>query len=159
MRNGFSLLELLLGVFITAIAILGVIALSLSLLRGDRKAVDTSAAQAVADHVVSAQVYAVENDLPAGKRSDFWDHDYPQSGGGFLVGDYEMNRTQFHYQIDAVTVVSGSSTPLGSGVSHNRLKRVEVHLTWKDAAGNGNRQGSGMLRYDSVRLVHEKAAP
>ena len=158
--QGFSLAELLLAILVTTVAILGIMALAISLLRGTQKTVDISAAQVAADHVMTTLIYQAQNDIPSGEHSALWDHNFTSAGPPYKSGTYTLNHTDFEYRIDAqdATDMGGTKVGTASGLSDNRLKVVQINMSWWGQK-QGEREGYGKLQFSSIRLIHEQRAP
>ncbi|MBN9416890.1 MAG: hypothetical protein J0I12_15705 [Candidatus Eremiobacteraeota bacterium] len=151
--NAFSLAEVLLAAGTIVICILTLCVLLLQLLRSSRKTVDVSASELAAEQIISRVIY----------NGQYFDHTAfwaIQSPPAYKTGTLVSNRTEFAYQVDAVTVMNdntGGTAPVGgTTMTNNRLKLVTLHLTWWDGASGGNRAGYGKLSRDVTRLVHEE---
>ena len=104
----------------------------------------------VADRELNRAIVAVMCDNPTGTRSRFWSMEYAYPGQPFLTGVTSVGRNEFKYSIYATTVMG-----LGSAASNNRVKMVEVYVSWWE----GERQGYGELRIHSYRLFNEGDRP
>lgn len=150
--SGLSLGELLVSLGLFAVAILAVLALSLSAARGNQKGFDTSVGSVVAVQLVDSLINQLKADEPAGVYDDFWDNDF--SSTPYLTGSLVNNGTEFQYTILARTVVDSSGTEIGSAVNSNRLKKVDIAVYWWDSETQ-NRQGYGNLKVVNSRLISE----
>lgn len=151
-QRAFSLPELLLAIALFAVAILSIVALSLSVLRTDRKTVDTGVAHSVARQVLLRSLEQVRTDQPGGSKVNFWNNNYVTQP--FLKGKQNSNGTDFEYSIYAETVVSTSASPVGGAVTGNRLKKVDVIVWWWNS-DRATRTGYGKLQISTSRLVSE----
>lgn len=147
-RKAFSLAELVLATGTIAACILTLMVLVLSLSRSSRKSVNTSAAELAADQILTRILYQADwND-----HANFWD---TPNHSPYRSGSYSLNRTDFSYTLDASEVRDTSSTAVGAGQTQNRLKMVNLRVTWWDG-NSGPRAGTGKLSTQVQRLVHEK---
>jgi prepilin-type N-terminal cleavage/methylation domain-containing protein len=151
-QRGFSLAELLVALTLFAVAILAVIALSLSVARGNQEGFDTSVGSVVTVQLVDSLIDQLRVDEPAGVYDDFWDNDY--STTPFSSGSVVNNGTEFDFTILAKTVVDSSGTEIGSAVNGNRLKKVDIAVYWWKS-DTQVRQGYGELRVVNSRLISE----
>lgn len=135
--------------FLILIMVLCLAWLGLSVLRGTQKGSDTSAAQVAAEHILNAFLEEMRKTTPI--ATSFW------SGSTFSrPGHFQMNHTDFAYQLDAVTVTDSSGTPLGGGVPGNGVKQIQLKLNWWDSSQtSGQRQGYGKLEYSVTRLFSQ----
>lgn len=155
--RGFSLAEVLLAAGTILVCILTVCLLLMQLLRSSRKTVDISASELAADQILNQIVYNAQYF----DHTNFWDNDYPPPAGPhYKTGVFTTNRTDFTYEIDAVTVMNddtGGTTPVGGPPTQfNRLKVVTLRLSWWDASSSASRSGYGRLRREITRVVHEE---
>lgn len=155
--GGFSLAEVLLAAGTILVCILTVCVLLMQLLRSSRKTVDVSASELAADEIMNRIIYNAQHY----DHTAFWDTDYPPPGGPhYRTGTYVTNRTEFSYELDAVTVMNddtGGTDPVGdTAIAFNRLKQVTLRLRWWDASSAPTRAGYGRLTKESSRLVHEE---
>jgi hypothetical protein len=142
----------MLAVGVTALSILSVGLVLFSILRTDRKTVDTSVGGLVARQVLDRAIDRVRADQPAGTKAQFW-------GGSFVTTPFEAgnltnNGTSFHYEVRAETVQDTTGTDVGSTLPSNRLKKVDVVVTWWGSEQH-DRSGYGELRVETSRLVGE----
>lgn len=152
-RTAFSLAEVLLATGTIVVCILTICVLLIQLLRSSRKTIDVSASELASDQILSRVIY----------NAQYFDHAAfwaIQSPPAYRVGTYVTNRTEFAYQVDAVTVLNdntGGTAPVGgSAIPNNRLKLVTLRLTWWDGASGTNRSGYGKLSRNVTRMVHEE---
>ncbi len=147
----FSLAEVLIGGFLLTVIILVLIGLSISLLRGTQKASDTTVAQVASEHIMSSLIYDIQPGSPS--HGLFWNN-----SNFSRPGSYQMNRTDFTYQVDATDVLDGTGTPLGNGFAQNRLKEIHLGVYWWDSEHQtSTREGYGKLELHTIRLVAEGA--
>ena len=156
-RLAFSLAEVLLAMGTIVLVILTVLALVISLNRGSRKSIDSSAAQFAVDQIINLVVEAAQRDNGA-LHANFWNSDYAPPGSAFASGSIVANQTEFFYRVDATTVRDSLNNPLdGTNLPNNRLKLVTVELNWWNPAGvTTNRSGYGKLSTKVTRLIREK---
>ncbi|MBI3927343.1 MAG: hypothetical protein HY319_17530 [Armatimonadetes bacterium] len=153
--RAFSFLELLLAVGLLVVAILAVAALTISAVRSSQEAGDQPIGKLAAQRLMEEAIYQVQNDQPSGAKSAFW-------SGNFSVvpweeGTHRTNATTFTYAIYAQTVddsMVGGALGTSTGMADNRVKWVDVVVTWFDADREG-RTGYGRLQAESTRLVNE----
>lgn len=147
--SGFTLAELLLAGFLILMLVLALVLLGLSVVRGTQKGSDTSAAQVATEHILGE--FVAEMSSSSGTATAFW------SGSSFSrQGRYLMNRTDFAYQLDAQTITDSTGAALGASVSNNRVKQLQLKVTWWDSSQtSGSRQGYGKLEYAVTRLFAE----
>ncbi|MBI3925132.1 MAG: hypothetical protein HY319_06295 [Armatimonadetes bacterium] len=153
---GFTLIELLLAVLLLTLIILMLVGLTTSALRSEEKAARLGRASDVAESLLARTVYDVQWDLPAGTRSSFWS----AAGGTAWLGPttVTLGGVEYDYTVYADTVADTVGTPLGtvSGEPGNRVKKVDLVLTWWDSGeSGGQRQGYGRLELQATRLVNE----
>ncbi|MBI3926838.1 MAG: hypothetical protein HY319_14980 [Armatimonadetes bacterium] len=141
--------ELILSIGFFAVAILAILALSVSIARTDSKAVETSAGTLVADRLLQRTLASIYADQPAGARDTFWaiDHVSPP----WEEGTIQTNGNQFQYVIYATTVNDSAGTEIGSLAEDNLLKKVDIRVWW----WGQQRTGYGRLEVRNSRLVSE----
>lgn len=149
---GFTLAELMVAVFLVAVAMLSVFALTISVLRTDQKTRDTSVGREVAQMLAERTFARVRADQPAGTRANFWENDFV--GAPYETGSYKQGSTEFKYTIYAQTVVDTLGDSVGGNVDENRLKKVDVILSWWDSDAH-DRTGYGQLKVYSSHLFSE----
>lgn len=143
--RGFTLAELLLAVGLLALVILTLAALITSAIRSNEKGTRTAQAVDVADALLARRLYDVEWDLPPGTRDAFW----AASGAWLPPTTATMGGVDYQYTVFADTVA-------GVGGAGNRLKKVDLVMSWWDSGqGGGQRQGYGRLEVQASRLVSE----
>lgn len=144
--------ELLVAVGFFAVAVLAILGLTLSVLRMDSKAAQTSAGTLVADQLLQQTVASVRADSPPNTKASFWGSEYlnPAWAEGVVLN----NDTQFHYVIYATTVTDAGGTPVGSLASDNRLKKLDVRVWWFNESPT-SRSGYGRLEAQVTQLVSE----
>ena len=156
-RLAFSLAEVLLAMGTIVLIILTVLALVISLNRGSRKSIDSSAAQFAVDQILNLVVESAHRDNGA-LHANFWNIDYAAPGAAFASGSVTANQTEFFYRVDAATVKDPLNNPLhGTSLPFNRLKLVTVELNWwNPTPATPNRTGYGKLSTKVTRLIREK---
>jgi len=137
-KVAFTLAEILLALGLISIVILTILGLSIRSLHVNRKNMDTTVGQMVANQALERLVYEAEHDSTA----PVWANNsatIPFSNTQVTMGD-----TAFNVSIFASDALS---TP-GS-----RLKRLKSQVIWSDAPQG--KVGKGVLRVEATRLVHE----
>lgn len=142
--RGFSLVELLLSVALLSLGILALLSLLTASQQASSKSEELTAAGAVAEAELQRAVRAAARDIPTGELARFWAADFPPGGVPFVQGDTRVGRTSLHYEVFATTVLNSSST-------ENRLKQIEVRVSW----WGGEREGYGQLNTVAAGLVSE----
>ena len=145
--RGFSIAEVVLALGLVCLVILGVALLALSIIRSrtessDRAVTTTAAAQLLDDLAVQAQ----EDDT-------FWDTDYTTTP--YKEGDIRIGKLDYHYKLKGFTVVDPLSTPVGNALPKNRLKLLELEVSWFDTEQTDNKQGYGKLSTSVTKLVSQ----
>ncbi|MBS2039704.1 hypothetical protein JST97_32260 [bacterium] len=149
--RAFSLAEVLLAIGTLVLVILTILALVISLNRGSRKNLDTSAAQYAADQIINLVVERAQRDTGA-LHAAFWGNDTT------VKGSVISNQTEFFYTLDATTVKDTSGQPLdGAALPNNRMKLIQVELYWWNPSNNSTRAGYGRLTTQVTRLIGEKS--
>ena len=138
--------EVMLAVGLLGVVVLSVVALGISALRANRKALDSSAGQLVASSELQKTIYEAQN---VGPGDPLWSRDNATDAMTTRVN--KVGDTEFKVAIYA-TELRDASGPLG-GATRNRAKKVEVLVTWWDAGAEG-RQGYGQLRTRRSRIVN-----
>jgi uncharacterized protein (TIGR02598 family) len=151
-RRAFTLAEILLATATIVICVLTMTALMVSLLRSSRKSVDASAAVLAADQILTKVVYEAQEN----NHDNFWDT--PNHTPYVPSGTWTMNKTEFTYTLDATEVVNTAAVAVGASLANNRLKLVNVRLTWWDG-NSGSRAGYGKLTTQVSRIVREEQKP
>lgn len=152
-RRAFSLAELLLAVALFAIIILGVLALSISVLKTERKAADTTVGKSVAQSLATRLLDQVRADSPVGTRANFLAYNTPNTA--FQTGTSRVQRTDYQYSIFVSTVSDNGGVNVGSAIGNNRLKRMEVRVSWWAVNAGQTRAGYGQLTTSLCQLVAE----
>ncbi len=146
-RRAFSIAEVVLALGLVCLVILGVALLALSMIRSrtessDRVVTTSAAAQILDDLAVQAQ-----ND------SDFWENDFTASP--YREGKTTVGKLEYHYKLLASTVRDSSGVPVGNALPKNRLKLLELQVSWFDTEASGGRQGYGKLSASVTKLVSQ----
>ncbi|ODT79833.1 hypothetical protein ABS71_00705 [bacterium SCN 62-11] len=152
-RRAFSLAELLIAAALFTITILGVMALSLSVLKTQRKANDLGEGKSVAQATLGRLLDQVRTDNPAGTRAGFFNSN--SGTNPFQSGTSRVGRTDFQYRTYVTTVTDALNNPLGGTLPNNRLKNVQVEVNWWGADQSQNRSGYGRLSTTFTQLVGE----
>lgn len=150
--RGFGLAEVILALGLLAVAIMSIMGLSISALRTDSKAMETSAGRLIADQVVKRLGDQLRADTTI--RGDFLSGEFV--GPPWDKGTITNNHTVFNYQVFASTVRDAAGKPLGWEAEGNRLKKVDVEVWWTDETDRA-RQGYGRLEVRTTQLISEAA--
>jgi type II secretory pathway pseudopilin PulG len=151
-HHAFTLGEVLVALGLIAVAILSVLALSISVARTSQEGVDQSVGGLVATQLLDSMIDKLRADPPpGGLRKKFLDND--DSSKSFDSGTIVNNGTEYAYEIFATTVRKTDGSPLGEAVGR-RLKKVDVVVSWWDTKDT-QRQGYGKLQFFQSRLVGE----
>lgn len=135
-KSGFSLAEILLGVALAAVVVLTLVALSLTALKGNRKAGDQTLAQTLAHQQLEREIYQAQQDTTAA----FWGADSdanPLSQNDLTVGTQTFRAALY------VSEASTSEAP--------NLKRCRLRMSWW--GGEKGRPGYGRLSTEIVRYA------
>ena len=129
------------AIALVTVVLLTLVALSLTAMKSNRKATDSSTGQLLAEQRIDQLVYGMQSDnaLP------IWGFNNLTSA--YSVDQVNLSNTDF-------TVAVYARDPDPSLVTPNRLKRVEVVTSWWGAS-SGNRAGMGKLEARFVRIVRE----
>jgi len=160
-RQGFSLIELIVSIGIVGTSLILLVGIFTVLLNGSQKASDLTSGSAIADGLLSQQVYQIM--AVDSNRVTFFKTAYstPQVING---GTYSLNNTVFFYKIYVQDVALGatlhnSSTDGSTG--QTLLKRLDVVLWWSDeTAGSASSWTSLTMnqqtgRGQGVQQVHQ----
>ncbi len=143
----------MLAVGLVTVLILSLAALITSTLRSNQKASMLAPAAEVAETLMTQEMYGVENDLPAGSHSAFWDTDGIWKDST-VVGVFQSGGVDYEYRMQRRLVAGLGGPP------PNRVKKVDLSVWWLNTRNNGgDRQGSGKLELHVSRLVNEVAPP
>ncbi|MEW6282438.1 MAG: type II secretion system protein [Candidatus Eremiobacterota bacterium] len=151
-HGGFSLLELLIAFSIIATALLLIIGVFTTILRGSQKTVDLTAGTILAESILDERIYYILNTAPAVDKDNFLNGlASPLLGSGSY-----MNDTVFSYAIYTTPV-----TFPGMGLG-NRLVKADIIVWWWKPSGSATEsakatQGYGYLRSELSRLVNERS--
>jgi Tfp pilus assembly protein PilV len=149
--HAFTLGEVLVALGLIAVAILAVLALSITVARTSQESVDQSVGGLVATQILDSLIDNLRSDPPGGLRKKFLDNDFTSSP--FDSGTIVNNGTEYEYEIFATTVTKTDGSPIGETMGR-RLKKVDVVVSWWDAKDT-QRQGYGKLQFFQSRLVGE----
>ena len=150
-HNAFTLGEVLVALGLIAVAILSVLALSISIARTNQESVDQSVGGLVATQLLDSLIDKLRADPSSTLRKNFLDRNYTTTP--FESGTITNNGTDYEYEIFARTVTNTSGDPVGATMER-RLKRVDIVVSWWDAKDT-QRQGYGKLQFSQTRLVGE----
>lgn len=132
-RAGLSLAEVLLALGLLAIGILTLSGLSLSALKAGQKSSSVMEAGQIA--VMKLE----EVGATARADSSFWLADHLATP--YEEGSVKVGKTEYTYRVFSRTLLDQTSgTELGSGVSNNRLKKLDIEISW---FGDSQRDGYG----------------
>lgn len=151
-RRAFSLAELLVALGLISVAILGLLALSIALAKGNQEGIDKTIGAEVAAQLTDRLVAQLRADAPPGVRNSFWLKDDMITP--WDSGTLQNNGTTYNYKIYAENVRDTSGNSIGGTTAGNRLKKVDVHVWWWDSETKAH-QGYGELKVLSTRLVSE----
>jgi hypothetical protein len=144
-RGGFSLAELLLAFGLLTIGILALIGLSITALKSGQKSSDSIDAAQVATRQLADVRQRAASD------ADFWQAEHktvPYETGAVRVG-----KTDFTFECYSETLLNGETgEALGSGVDGNRVKKLDIVVTW---LGEGPKSGYGRRTLRESCLVNE----
>lgn len=151
----FSLAEIMVALFCFSVAVLLVLALTISLTRVDRETVDRSAAVSTANRVLERVLRDIRATGDPISEADFWAGSYPASSP-ILTGSEAVGSTQFSYEVTSGEPLTALDTgqQIGTTGPNNRLKKVSVRVTWFSEDGDA-RAGYGRLEAGVSRLVRE----
>ena len=143
-RSGFSLLELLLATGMLSVALLLIIALGLSLVGRNRKALDVPVGVIAGESILTELIYSVTGDSPTNLQA--WFAAVPSAPTAWRSGFYTVNHIDFAYSVDYQSV-------LGAGASgNNHLVLLQLRVTWQDGTTGIH---DGQQHADLSRLLHE----
>ena len=151
-RRAFTLTELIVAIGFFAVAILAVLGLSLAINRLEAKSANTNVGKSVASQILQRTLSDVRADQPPGARANFWDSDHldPPWDEGVQLSDH----TRFNYTVTCSTVSDTAGDEIGHGIGGNRLKKVDVLVTWWNAEEKPGRE-QGPLEVTATQLVSE----
>lgn len=132
----------MLATALATVALLSLVAVSLSALRSNRKATDTTVGSLLAEQTAEQLIYGMQSNTAA----PIWN--YSNALLEYSVDTVNLSNQDF-------TVIVYARDPLAGLASPHRLKRIEVLTRWWDAQSNSNRSGMGRLEARTVRLVRE----
>lgn len=135
-----------------SVALLAVLALSISVARGNREGVDKTVGNVVATQLIDRLIDQLRADRPPGVKANFWGSDF--IGSPFDQGTYTNNETEYQYKIFARTLNDSTGTSIGGVTPDNRLKKVDIEVFWWDSETQ-DRQGYGELKVTASRLLSE----
>lgn len=150
--RGLSLAEMMVALGLISVAILAVLALSISIARVNREGTDRAIGGVVARQLVERLIDSLRADIPAGSTADFWNNEHTSTP--FESGIFRTNDTDFEFKIFASSVVDAGGDSVGGTTVGNRLKKVDVFVYWWDSETE-ERQGYGKLEIQNTRLVSE----
>lgn len=133
---------MILALALSAVAVLSLAALSLSALRGERKASDALIGQLVAEEAINKLIY----DMQANGNHAVWAHNSAVLEYG--VETTVSSATEFTLVTYARDVDAPTFAP-------RRLKRLRIVARWWRADQSADRAGMGKLEAHAVRLVRE----
>ena len=143
--RGFSLAELLLAFGLLTISILALGGLSLSAIKASQKSSDVVDASQVAVQQLARVSETAKAD------PSFWAADH--QGTPYTNGTIKVGKTEFSYEIFSQTLQNAvTSQELGNGVAGNRIKKMDIVVTW---FGDAEREGYGKRSIRESCLVNE----
>ena len=132
-------------------AILSVLALSITVARTNQESVDQSVGNLVATQILDGLVDELRAAPPSGRKSNFLNNDHTTSP--FDSGQITNNGTEYEYEIFTMNITKADGSVLGEDVNR-RLKKVDVIISWWDSKDT-QRQGYGKLQFAQTRLIGE----
>ena len=150
--HAFSLGELLVALGLIAVAILSVLALSITIAKSNREGIDHGVGNVVATQISDRLIDQLKTDTPAGSKEAFFAKDFISTP--YDQGVLSNNNTDFSYEIYARTVTDTSGSSLGGTTLNNRLKKLDVMVHWWDS-NTKDHQGYGELQVSVSRLINE----
>ena len=134
---------MILALALATVAVLTLVALSLSALRAERKSSDTLVGQLVADDAMEKLIY----DMQSNSAHPAWV--FNQLVNTYDVSATVSSETDFSLATYARDVDSLTFTP-------RRLKRLEIVAHWWRSDNNaGAKAGMGKLEAHAIRLIRE----
>lgn len=143
-RHGFSLPELLLAVCTLAVILMLVVALGLSVVGRNRKAVDVPVGAVAGEGLLTELIYGVTADTPSNVKA--WFAAVPSTRTAWKSGTSTMGRINFAYTTDYQSLNGG-----GSGGA-NHLVLLEMRVTWQDGTAGAP---PGLQQACLMRMIHE----
>lgn len=153
-RQGFSLLEVVVSVGILAVGILTIIALFTQLLRASQKSSDSSLGVLAAESVLNKTISDILNDTGVVSRTDFWNGNSPPDSP--IEGSLKAGQTLMTYRITYQTLVDTAGDELGDDLPENRVKKVDIILWWGTDDPSETRVGYGQLSTSASRIINEQ---
>lgn len=150
--RAFSLGELLVALGLIAVAILSLIALSITIARSNRESIDNTVANTVASQLVERLIDQLREDTPTGYRENFFANDYTTTP--YDQGSLTNNNTEYKFKIFAKTINDTSGAAVGGATAKNRLKKIDIEVRWWDSDVQSH-QGYGELSVTASRLLGE----
>ena len=147
----FSLLELMISMMILAVAILLTLGVFMSGVKGVQKGQDLSAGALVARSVLMEEILKIQTGTGAMSSATFFTQDTPTISGQRKVGS-----TTFDYEIRHSLINDVGGTPIGDGLPQNRVKKVDILVTWTDNPGDSS-VGQGLLKVGYSKLINQRA--
>ena len=142
--RAFTLAELMLAVGLIAVVVLSVLGLGISVLRGSRKAIDTTVGQQVAEGELQRVIYQAE----ANTADPLWSQNSATTA--YLTYPIVVKNTTFSVALYAQDLVDSSTgLPLGNTTFNQSLK-VDARVSWWDSNGN---QGYGNLQASASQVI------
>ena len=147
----FSLLELMISMMILAVAILLTLGIFMSGVKGSQKGQDLSAGVLVAKSVLNEEMLKIQTGAGTISSATFFSQDTPTITGQRVVGT-----TTFDYEIRHSLVNDIGGTPIGDGLPLNRVKKVDILVTWTDNPGDSS-VGQGLLKVGHSKFINQRA--
>ncbi len=151
-RSGFSLAETVLGIGLSAALILTLLVLTTAALNTDSKTGHHQAASALAESELDRLVRSVSI-LGSSARSSFWNSPDGEYSGPPTQNNLISGNTEYNLKFFSKTLSDASGTELGIDSPRNRLRKVDVEVSWW--SGEEGRPGYGQLSVTRTRLVRE----
>jgi len=158
--RGFTVIEVLLALTLVIIAVLTLLGLTTVSLRAHDESDDLVTASALCDRLMEESIGSANRNQPPGKRADFWDKEWTVTP--FETGQVKLGTLEYNYEIYAQTLTdltTGTALGTQTGVTDNRVKKVDIHVWWMVSDRTEQRQGYGALRTHQSCLVNEPSNP
>jgi Tfp pilus assembly protein PilV len=143
---------MLVALGLISVAVLSVLALSISIAKSNQEGSDRAVGGVVAKQLVNRLIGQLRSDLPAGTYARFWTDEHDTTP--FESDTFRSNNTDFQYKIFAQSVTDSSGDSVGGTTPENRLKKVDVFVWWWNSETE-ERQGYGKLEIRNTRLISE----
>ena len=149
-KNGFTLVEVMIGIGLAGTLVLTMLLLATTALRGDSKASDRQIASAVAEAQLDLLSRRVASQDSAARLAFWQAPDGPYSGAG-ITPTLVSNGTEYRlaYEIEFLQDPGGNILGMGG----NRLRQVRLTVAWWQ--GEQGRPGYGQFTIARTRVFRE----